>query len=227
VTGAVGGGRPFEPESDDDVQCPHCQSWAPPGHYLTAEQLANVGPAVPPGPASSMAPADDGQAAAFAAGGPPTSSSSGRQPYDAAHPAARRRFLDGLDGTSRSAAVTGRRLGDDSDAGFLERLSAAEALVSATESDWFDRKGELNETRAQAPEQAHGRSLSPSQRTAWVTHQMAMQAELEAEAAYTRARAKLNLLLADWEAIQDPRLGFSPRVDDGDGLSAIDRDRRI
>jgi hypothetical protein len=116
-------------------------------------------------------------------------------------PRARRAFLAGLD--SDQAA---------SDPDIFSRVAAAERVLGACESDWSDANDALRAARADAPDAdlAADRELSPDARHRLVALYQAMEHETRADAAYCRARAKLDGLLAVLDDLSRPDLGRPP-----------------
>jgi Double zinc ribbon len=131
-------------------------------------------------------------------------SSSGRRPVVAdTSPAARAAFLGRLRTAHMSAPPVQRGT-------FLERLSEAERAVELTEADLEETAGDLRVARAQAPEMAHSRSLSPHDRSLLLAFQTAEADHAGAVRAHEQARRTLNLMLAQYDAISRPDLGLPP-----------------
>jgi hypothetical protein len=79
----------------------------------------------------------------------------------------------------------------------------------------------VNRTRSVAPEAAHVRSLSPSQRHEWVAYQTAIDVEQRAEQAYEAARSRLNKLLTQWSDISKPDMNLMPSAEHEEPIIAI------
>lgn len=185
------------PAKVPDVECPGCGI----SNLDDAAFCGNCGSSLP-GSAYSDNTIDTAN---------PATSSSGRQPDTSL--AARRRYLD---------ALTDRRtpsLGDLDHRDIFHRVGDAERLVEATEQDWTEAHGRAVVSRAQAPEMAHARHLSPEARHQWMVAQNDAAAEEEAHRAYTTARQKLARELEVLEAVSRPDLGLPP------GRDPLDPDR--
>jgi hypothetical protein len=136
-------------------------------------------------------------------------SSAGRQPWPRlagsgmadTSPRARRAFLDAL------ADRAEPRPGGSS---LIERISEAERAAELCEADWNEAHGQAVVARAQSPELAASRSLTPADRHAYVVSLTASEAEQRAEQAYTAARARLAGLLQLLDEVSRPDLGLPP-----------------
>jgi hypothetical protein len=93
---------------------------------------------------------------------------------------------------------------------FIERLGQAERAVELTEADLEETSGDLRVARAQAPEMAHSRSLSPHDRSALLAFQQADADHAAAVRAHEQARRTLNLMIEQYDAISRPDLGLPP-----------------
>lgn len=92
--------------------------------------------------------------------------SSGRIPMWDTSPRARRDFLDTLGVRGRAQAVQSHVEQEQGDTpAFIARLAAAERLVEACEKDRDDAYAELRYARADEPEQARYRAVTPER--AW------------------------------------------------------------
>lgn len=114
-------------------------------------------------------------------------------------PRERQRYLDTLDGTDGLATL-------------LHDIGDAERLVARAEADWDDAVAALRNAAADAPDAdlAADRELTPASRHQLVTLYQTQDHETRAAAAYHRARARLNALLATLDDLSRPDLGLPP-----------------
>ena len=139
-------------------------------------------------------------------------------------PRARRDFLDSLGVRGRAQAV---QLHVEQESGdtpaFTARLAAAERLVEACEKDRDDAYAELRYARADEPEQARYRAVTPERLDAVERVTRATAAASQAESALEHARLRLARELEAFDRIAEPPSAWA--FDDSPGLSAADRDR--
>jgi hypothetical protein len=144
-----------------------------------------------------VADVDDGSLYEQAAEAGGASSSAGRRPYGYSR-------MD--QGTMLMPA------GMSGGATLNERLSAAERLCERTAKDWDDAVADMDYWRSQLPDYdlAGVRHLNPEQRHLWVAAMNAEGACAAADRAHQRARANLERLYRDWDAISRTDMSLPP-----------------
>jgi hypothetical protein len=181
--------------------CGYCSTYLGQGGSSVYDQVGHAARLSPGGVSAGYAPIG----------------SAGRRPDDTSADA-RQRFLGEFD--QRQAAATPRP-----GASLNERITRAQRLVELTRQDMEESREELDVIGSDAPEMGASRSLSRDAQSRAVLVSQAQSAWQQATQAYEAACGNVARLEAEWTQIQRPDLGRA-WVDDSDGLSQLDRDRR-